>query len=555
MTSAEYVAKRLCEERIEYVFGYQGGSVTDIIAAICKLQGLEYIQAYNEQAAAFEANAYARIRNEVGVCVVTNGPGLTNAVSAIADAYCDFVPLLVISGQVETVDRNTDAEIRQNGFQEIDSIGLVSPITKYAHTIESVNELPVELEKAINIAKKPPYGPVLLDIPIDIQKAEIINLVEYKDETVEAYFSFELDDVIIAMQEAKKPIIVAGGGIRQGRAEHEFYEFVKIVGIPVVRTLAGLDLISDHDVGFSGLYGEVCSNLAVYNSDLLIVLGCRLSKKQVGIPDILYGANAKIIHVDINKAELGRTKNEVISINADIKVFLTEILDRLIREEIKFNYKEWINSVELYKKQHESDTETNMSLELRPYSALKKISSLLVDSTTITLDVGQNQMWCAQGLRPKNRQRIICSGGLGCMGFSLPAAIGAYYATHKVVYAFMGDGGFQMNIQELQFVSVTRIPIKIVVLNNKGLGMIQEVQMKFSNQEYYGSKIGYAPPDLQGLALLYNLQYVEINSDEDIDGAALKKTLSNDLPSIVEFKLEGDPLRLLIMYDNLDAYK
>lgn len=555
MTSSEYVAERIRKEGVQYVFGYQGGSVTDIIRAICKTPGLNYIQAYHEQAAAFEADAYARISGKIGVCVVTNGPGLTNAVTAIADAYCDFVPLLVISGQVKTIDRNMNEEIRQNGFQEINSVGLVSSITKYAHTVESVEKLFDEIEKAISIATTSPYGPVLIDIPLDIQKEEVNKICKSDiEKKVTDTTDYQIENVLDAIHEAKKPIIVAGGGIRQGDAYEELCTLVEYTGIPVVRTLVGLDLITSGDIGFSGLYGEIASNLAIHKSDLLIVLGSRLSKRQLGIIDT-YGPNARIIHIDINNAELGRIRNETISINADIKEFLNNLLIRIQFERINFDFTKWMNVINSYKNEHFGEIETNRLLNLKPVTALEKLSQLISDETVMTFDVGQNQMWCAQGIKPKAGQRIICSGGLGCMGFSMPAAIGAYYATKRSIIAFMGDGGFQMNIQELQYISANRIPIKMVVFNNKGLGMIQEVQMKFSNKEYFGSKIGYLAPDFGRLAKAYNLQYLSIKKDEDVDSSIMDEMMSNSQPAIIEFVLEGNPMRLLTMYDNIELYR
>ena len=556
MTVAEYISQRIKREKVEYVFGYQGGSVIEIIKSICKASGLNYIQAFHEQAAGFEADAYSRITGNFGVCVVTNGPGLTNAISAIADAYYDFVPMLVLSGQVKTTDKNNNPKIRQNAFQEVDSVALCSPITKYAKTIPDASVLPEELEKAIRIAKTPPFGPVLIDIPIDLQKA-IVPEASFPDNSLDAPvtdYSSDIAALTDLLNASSRPVIIAGGGIRQGDAYEELCEFASLTGVPVARTLAGLDLITDTDLGFCGLYGTPAANKAINQADLLVVLGSRLAKRQVGIPE-KYAPRAKVFHADINSAELGHVRKEDYSVCTLIKPFLSAANRYFKEKNVKYDFSEWKRTISGYVDMHSADVEMNSSSPVKPYSILRRLSSVLPDTATITLDVGQNQMWCAQGLKCKKGQRVISSGGLGCMGFSLPAGIGAFYATGKPIYSFMGDGGSQMNIQELQYISSTQIPVKIFIFNNRGLGMIQEVQMKFSDKEYFGSVIGYSTPPYQGLAETYGIQYIKLCSNDDIEGKDFLTLLENNKPAIIEMNLDCSPMRLLTMYDNINIYE
>lgn len=556
MKVSEYIVGLIADTKTEYIFGYQGGSVADIINAICHDDRVDYIQAYNEQGAGFAANAYARLSGKLGVCIVTNGPGLTNVVSAVADAYCDFVPVLIISGQVSTIDKKDSDLIRQNGFQEINSEKLLESITKYSRTVLEVDEIKNEIQKAINIATTPPYGPVLIDIPINLQKMDIIpdKIGQSVENIVDSGDEIDYNQVLCAIEESKKPVIIAGGGVRQSGAYNELREFAALTHIPVVRTLAGLDLMTDNDIGFAGLYGEINANLAVHNADLLIVLGSRLSKRQVGIPSI-YGSNAKLMHVDINQAELGHVRAEDYSYKQDVHRFLQSLIIQIKQNNIIKDFKSWNEEINQFTATHADDVDMNSSHKLSPIVFLRELSKQLKEDAVITLDVGQNQMWCAQGIKPRKGNRIISSCGLGCMGFSLPAAIGAYYAKKQVIYAFMGDGGSQMNIQELQLISDRRVPIKVFIFNNSGLGMIQEVQMKFANQEYYGTKIGYAAPDYKKIANAYGIDYQLVEKNDQVSCDSFLSVLEEEKPTLIELKLDGNPMRLLTMYDNIEVYQ
>ncbi|MGN0017445.1 MAG: thiamine pyrophosphate-binding protein [Candidatus Gastranaerophilaceae bacterium] len=556
MQVVDLITEFLKNHKVKHVFGYQGGGILPLIHSICKSDSIDYVQTYHEQAAGFAADAYARVTKNIGVALATNGPGATNLVSAIANSYFDFSPCIFFTGQVNTFDINKVENVRQNGFQEIDTVSLVKGITKYAVRIENDADVLGELEKAYNIATTSPKGPVLIDLPLNIQKTELNEgiLKEFSKNSEADNPAFVDNSCVLKffelLSKSKRPVVVAGGGIKLSNAEKEFSEFMEKTNLPRVSTLNGLDVYSKNNFGFCGLYGLNEANIAINRSDLLIVVGSRLSKRQIGIKE-KYAPNAKIIQIDINKNELSRVLECDLEINADIKVFLVELLKEINEKKNNSCYDDWLSEIEKLKEKYSKSIEYNKE-DIRPVEFVKAVSDFIFDEANIVLDVGQNQMWCAQALQVKQNQSIISSAGLGCMGFSLPASIGAYYSNNRQTIAFMGDGGLQMNLQELQLISQNKIPIKIVVFNNSSLGMIQEVQMKFANKEYYGTKIGYSTVDLEKLASCYNIDFVSIRQQNQIE--ILQDVFKNNKSCIVEVKMKESPTRLQTQYDEVKEY-
>ncbi len=553
MLVIEYIAKFLKEYGIKQFFGYQGGAVSSLIKALVETQGMEYIQAYTEQGAAFYGEAAARISDKLSLIIATNGPGVTNLVSGIANAYLDSIPCLFITGQVNTTDIRQE-NIRQNGFQEIDTEKICAPITKYSKTIKNPNDICFELGKAIYIATNGRKGSVVLDIPLDVQNSEIdeTKLKEYQFFEIKKEIKNQtVNDVFEMIMSAKRPLAIAGGGIRLSNSYALFLEFIENYQVPFVTTLMGLDLFSKYNVGFSGLYGNTYSNLAINNADLIIVLGSRLAKRQIGINNKSYIKNAKIIQVDIDENELTHTLNPDVKINCLLKQFFEAMVSRFKcnQSETKSD-SEWIIKLQKWKEKYHNNTFVN-KVGLDPVVFIKQISKKIAEDSIVTADVGQNQMWLAQGFELKSNQRILNSGGLGCMGFSLPAAIGAKISNpDKNVIAFMGDGGFQMNIQELQQIKNRGLSIKIFILNNNSLGMIQEVQEKFMNGAFHGTKIGYTAPNIKDIAYAYGIEYIRIDDKKDITS----DILSNDKAYLIEVCIKNSPSKLLNKYDELDLY-
>ena len=551
MQVVNYIAEYLKSIGINHVFGYQGGGISPLIDAISKTDGIDYVQLYQEQGAGFAADAYARCSQKLGVCLVTNGPGITNLVSSIANSQFDFSPCLFFSGQVNVSDINKTEGVRQNGFQEVDGVQLVKGITKYAVSIRNAEDIKNELEKAVKIAMEAPKGAVLIELPLNIQKTEIGDAHPLIKTSSREIRTVDVVPFIKELKKAKKPVLVVGGGVRcSNGAEDCLKEFVNLTNIPAVSSLQGLDVVTSNSIGFSGLYGLNHCNLALYNADLICVLGCRLSKRQIGIPG-KYAKNAKIFQVDINQSELNRVIESENSFNCEIFDFLRECLCIIKHENVSFDFSEWNKEIEEWKFKYLAKTEFN-SCGIRPVDFMNNLSKYITSDSNITFDVGQNQMWCAQGLIPKSGQRILSSSGLGCMGFSLPAAVGAYYCNKRETFAFMGDGGFQMNMQELNIISSNHLPIKIFVFNNNSLGMIQEVQMKFSSCNYVGTKIGFNAPNLQGLAEAYGISYKKVTSEKfDND---LSWLMDSDDPVMFEINLSENPTRLMNKYDEQEIY-
>lgn len=529
MNGAQYIADFLIRKNVRHVFGYQGGAVMRILDAIASTGKIEYIQTYHEQAAAMAADAYARVSGEIGVAISTSGPGATNMITGIAGAQIDSVPCLFITGQDFSHVLDKKDGVRSNGFQDVDIALMVKPVTKYSATVFSAKDIPNELEKAYQIAMDGRKGAVLLDIPIDVQMEECSEQVSPSPVLQPIGDWAKLTsptrgEVIEMLEAAKRPVILVGGGVRLGNAVEEFEEFASTNKIPVVSTLNGLD-VYEKSVGFAGLFGNLPANLTVHNADLLLVFGARLGRQHTG-KNIKDYTSAKIVHVDIEKGELNRVFDEDLSIHADIKLFLQQLNNEKLSLQ---NYDNWWAKIEEWKNEND--------FMVLPRNVGAFLSMTFDEDAIFTSDVGQNQMWVAQGLRLKQEQRLLNSAGFGAMGYSLPAAIGAKIAApDRKVICFTGDGGFQMNMQELMLISKYKLNIKIVIFNNNTLGMIRYMQDRF----YEGRHIGTDEKDsacvnLKKLAEAYYLSYVDA-----ADEKALKKALASDEACIIELKLDRD---------------
>lgn len=535
MNGAAYIAKFLLEKKVGHVFGYPGGAILNVINAIAETK-IEYVQNYHEQASALCADAYARIRPGAGVALATSGPGATNLMTGIANAQFDSIPCLFITGQERTFNLRDNENIRQNGFQDMDITDMVRPITKYAAIIKDPLQLRFELEKAWHIATTGRKGSVLLDIPSDIQVAEVdeAKMAAFTPEVEASPAVPDIQGFLALLKAAKRPTVLVGGGIRMAGAEEALRSFLARIPMPLVATLRGLDCHEDI-VAFSGTYGNTSANLAVSNADLLIVLGARLSLMQVGKNKEKY-THAKVVHVDIDPFEFGRALNETLSIRGEIKAFL-EAVAAMPGLEALPDFSAWKAQVKEWGRRFELNAAINTE-GLDPVKVIRTLSEEFSPEAIITSDVGQNQMWVAQALTLKRGQRLLNSGGHGSMGYSLPAAIGAKFAAPaRQTIAFMGDGGLQMNIQELQLVSERKLNIKCVVLNNQTLGMIKDLQRYFK-MDYHGTDARYYHcPNLELLAKAYGLRYHLINDEASLAAAA--KAFHDPDPWMIEVALSN----------------
>jgi acetolactate synthase-1/2/3 large subunit len=549
LKASNYIVEILKAEGIKVVFGYQGGAITHLVDSISKAEGITFISNYHEQASAFCAEGYSRISGNFGVAIATSGPGATNLITGIGSAYFDSIPCLYITGQVNTNEYKDSNEVRQVGFQETDIVSIVKPITKYSKMITDIKILRYELEKAIFIAKYRRPGPVLIDIPMDIQNTEIdVNSLnsffegnEYNEMCNEHFELEKIDLLIPLLEKCKRPVILVGGGIRLSKAEVELTRFLEISGVPVVTTLMGIDCINHYNenfVGFLGAYGNRYANLAIANSELVIVLGSRLTYRQTSTITESFARNAKIVHVDIDKHELNRRIKEDISIYCDIKIFLTNLIKKFLETNITLNFSNWKSRISEYKNDYPSyPTQENINI-LDPNEFMFRLSKIIEEESIICLDIGQNQIWASQSFKVKPKQRLINAGGMGAMGYSLPAAIGAYLANPSYrVISISGDGGIQMNIQELQTIVREKLPIKIIIINNESLGMIRHFQELYFECNYCGTIDGYKAPDFIKIADAYGVKTYRITKYEDM--GALEEILRDECAYIIEVKFKA----------------
>lgn len=530
MKVSDYIVEFFIQKGITDVFGYPGGMVTHLMDSFFKHQ--EQIKAhvcYHEQAASFEACAYAQASGKLGVAYATSGPGATNMVTGICNAYFDSVPVMFITGQVNTFEAKREYGVRQRGFQETDIVTMVKGVTKYAVYVESADKIEYYLEKAYQIAVSGRKGPVLLDIPMDIQRAEMIYVgYQYTNSYTEKK---DFSIILEKLEKAKCPCIILGAGLK-GLNKEKIIEFAEHMEIPIVTSMIAIDLMpSDHFLyyGYIGAYGMRAANFIVAKSDLLLIFGTRMDIRQVGGRREQFAFNAIILRIDIDQNELNyRIREDEIDLQADAG----KVIDYLLQnyKSIKERFIKWLQVCDII-------SEKLKGLDDKKYNLfVAKISQFIPNDLVITTDVGQNQVWVAQSFEVKAGQKILFSGGHGAMGYSLPAAIGAYYATKKPVICFNGDGGIQMNIQELEFIKREKLPIKIFVFNNFALGMIRHFQEMYFESNYFQTVVGkgYESPDFNRIANAYNLPYIVYNTIEDISDNFMK----TNGPVLVEIKLE-----------------
>ncbi|EEY34375.1 biosynthetic-type acetolactate synthase large subunit [Pseudoleptotrichia goodfellowii] len=500
------------------IFGYPGGAVIPIYDEIYKYDGINHYFARHEQGAAHEADGYARVSGKIGVCLATSGPGATNLVTGIMTAHMDSIPMLAITGQVSSSLLGKDA------FQESDIVGITVPITKMNYLVQDIKDLPRIIKEAYYIATTGRPGPVLIDIPKDIQLQEItyeeFNKLYEKDFKLEGYdptykgHQGQIKRALKLIKEAKKPLIIAGAGVLKAKASEELREFADKTQTPVAMTLLGLGTFpGDHELslGMLGMHGTVYANYATDEADLVIAAGIRFDDRITGNPDT-FCPKAKIIHIDIDPAEIGKNKDIDVPIVGDLKNVLTEI-----NKEIgKLSHSEWIEKVKGWKNEYPLVYRKVSEDKLIPQEVLEELNNILKGDAIIVTDVGQHQMWTAQFMTYQNPDSIVTSGGAGTMGFGLPAAIGAQVAMpDKKVVLIVGDGGFQMTFQELMLIRQYKLPVKVLIINNSFLGMVRQWQEIFNDKRYSFVDLTYNP-DFMKIGEAYGIKTVKIENKEEL---------------------------------------
>lgn len=528
MIGADALVNALENENVKYVFGYPGVAICPFYNAILE-SNIETVLVRTEQNAAHAASGFARVYGEVGVCAVTSGPGATNLITGIATAFADSIPLVCITGQVNSSLLGSDV------FQEADITGAVESFVKYSYLVKDVNDIPRVMKEAFHIANTGRKGPVLVDVPIDIQNAEIkkykypeeVNMRTYKPTVVGNVV--QIKKVIKALEKAKRPVICVGGGVILSDAKKELMEFSTLHNIPVVSTMMGISAMpTNHPLyfGMVGNNGKVYANRAMNESDLLIMVGARVADRAVNQPDLIT-ENKVLVHIDVDPAEIGKNCGPAIPIVGDAK----NIFEQMISYEFENDTKEWLDTLYSYKnnvsiKNKENNDYTN------PEKLIKTLSEKMADDAVYVADVGQNQIWSCAYHEVKNG-RFLTSGGMGTMGYSIPAAMGAKLAApDKQVVAVCGDGSFQMSVMELATIKQVNAGVKIVVLKNGSLGMVREYQ-HFTYKDNYSVVYLNDYPNLELIAKAYDMNYVKVSNDSEVD-SGVEKLLFDDSSCIME---------------------
>lgn len=546
----------LKEEGVDTIFAYPGAVVADLFDEIGKCDDIELILPRHEQGLIHAADGYARSTGRVGVCLVTSGPGATNLVTGLATANYDSVPLVCFTGQVPTGLIGNDA------FQEVDIIGITRSICKYGITVTKREDLGRIIKEAFYIARTGKPGPVVIDLPKDVQIAlgskeypEEVNIRGYKPNT-EVHVG-QLKKAFKLLKSAKQPLFLCGGGVNISRANSSFLKLVETMNIPVITTIMGRGAIpTNHPlfVGNVGMHGKYASNMAISNCDVLFSIGTRFNDRITGDLNE-FAPNAKIIHIDIDTSAISRNVSVDIPIVADAKV----AIDKLLEWAVPMDTKEWIKTIKGW--QDEKPLEMRRDKGMSPQMILEKINELFPEYIAVT-DVGQHQMWCTQFLEINSKRQLLTSGGLGTMGYGLPAAIGAQFGNPDAqVICISGDGGAQMNIQEMATAVCHNLPVIFCIINNSYLGMVRQMQQLFYGKRYVGTCLRRRKgcpdkckgpnkdcpiytPDFIKLADSYGAKGIRVKDTSEIEAAFKEAAANKEGPTIIEFIIDTDEIVL-----------
>ncbi|TWO28802.1 acetolactate synthase large subunit [Campylobacter hyointestinalis] len=534
LNGSQMISEALKHEGVSVVFGYPGGAALNIYDETYKQNYFTHILTRHEQAAVHAADGYARVTGKVGVAFVTSGPGFTNAVTGLATAYADSIPLVLISGQVALPLIGTDA------FQEIDAVGISRPCVKHNFLVKTVDELPLVLKQAFYIARSGRPGPVHVDIPKDVTAA--IGEFKYPDEIkMQTYkpntkgHPNQIKKACDAIAKSKKPIAYIGGGAISSNSSDEIRKFLSKTKIPAVETLMALGVLrSDDDLnlGMVGMHGSYAANMALSEADLIICLGARFDDRVTGKLSE-FGKNAKVIHVDIDPSSIGKIVNAEFPIVGDLKNVMIELNSKIDLDPA--NFASWRDQIKIYENLHPLGFKDSDEV-LKPQWVIQNIASIVGDDAIIATDVGQHQMWVAQFYPFNHPRQLLTSGGLGTMGFGLPSAMGAAFGSDKPVIAVSGDGGFLMNVQELMTLSANKKRVINIVLNNNFLGMVRQWQTFFYGGRYSNTDLELQPDFVKVCEGFGGIGFSVETKDEF--KKALQTALKSDTVSVIEVKID-----------------
>jgi acetolactate synthase I/II/III large subunit len=551
MNLSDYTLKFLEKKKIKKVFLITGGAISFMVDAFSRNKKIQYISAAHEQSAAMMADSYSRLGPNFSCTMVTSGPGATNLITGIACSYFDSIPSLHICGQVNTYEQQdgdkSTKNVRQVGFQETDIVNIAKPITKYTYKVKDVSEIRYVLEKAHYIATTGRPGPVLIDIPMDLQRIKVNpkKLKPFKPKIDKKKINYKNTILKIEnlLKKSKKPVIVLGGGIKYGKSEQNLTTFLKSFKIPVVTTWSGVDLVDYNNkkyIGNIGVYGSRAANFAVQNSDLILCLGTRLDTRVTGGVPKSFARKAKKIVVDIDKYELGKKRGLKIDlkVESDIKIFFQEY--RKYKKN-NTNREDWLQRCNNWKIKYPIILKEFYEEKkyVNPYVFIDKLSKTLNKKDIIIADDGGHLTWTIQSFKVKFGQKLFSAFGNSPMGYALPASIGASIAKNKKrVICIDGDGSIQINLQELHTIDKLELPIKIFILNNDGFGIIKQFQELYLGKRYEASGKGVSNPNFKKVSNAFNINYNLIKNHSDLK--KLNKIISSNKPEIIEIKLRNN---------------
>ncbi|MDB5351635.1 MAG: ivlB1 [Planctomycetota bacterium] len=542
MKASDYIAESLAAQGVTHAFELVGGMITHLLDSIGRKGKTRLVSMHHEQAAAFAADAYGRMTGIPGVAMATSGPGATNLLTGIGGAHFDSSPAVFLTGQVNRDEQKGSRAIRQLGFQETDIVAMAAPITKLARLVNDPEELPSALEQAFALACSGRPGPVLLDIPMDVQRCPIdAPIPPASRRAPKEPDPRAIAEVLDALAAAEKPLILVGGGLRASGAVESLRALLHHVQLPVVHSLMAVDALPyDHAlrVGLIGSYGNRWANQAIGRSDLLLVLGSRLDVRQTGARVDSFKENRTIIHVDCEPGELNNRVTGCLAIEADLRPFVAALALAASKRPI-LDRPDWLREIDAARIDWPDTAELRDVPGINPNEFLHQLSSGSPLASAFVADVGQHQMWAAQSLELGADQRFLTSGGMGAMGFALPAAIGAACARPgRPVVMIAGDGGFQLNLQELQTIARNGLPIKMVVIDNGCHGMVRQFQQSYFEERYQSTLWGYSAPDFAAVARAYRIPATTVERPEDLSLALNFLGRDPEAPALLVVKVD-----------------
>jgi acetolactate synthase-1/2/3 large subunit len=542
ITKSDLIAKFIAERKVPSVFLLSGGMIAFLADAIYRLGETPIVNTRHEQSAGFAAEGATRITNIPTIAMATSGPGATNLITSIASSFFDSIPTIFLTGQVNQTEIKKTSQQRQNGFQELDIVDMVKNITKYSLRVDSKTDLYEELNKmwATAISGRP--GPVLLDIPIDVQQEIVLfpNSYESQDELIESETVLPLfiETILTELRKSSRPIILVGGGVRASGSSDIFRNLSLNWKIPVVHSLMAVDVLDSSSlfrVGMIGSYGNRWANQALAKSDLVIALGTRLDVRQTGHDLKAFVKDKRIIRVDVDNAEL----NGRLTADVSFKVDLKKVILALNETSLKHDFSEWNQTIRNLSDTQPQKSEQSTEVEFNPDDIMKWISQISSRSAGYVVDVGQHQMWAAQSLNLGVNQRFITSGGLGSMGFALPAAIGASFTDKKEWTVITGDGCTQLSISELQTIKHYNIPIKVCILNNNQHGMVAQFQENNLQNRFVGTREDYSAPNFSEVSRAFGIEAIKLSSLKELYQSTDYVLNWNSGPIILEFMISN----------------